>query len=428
MSTSLFTNYDFLHEYLFRVNYDCDQCMKQPFYKDLQKVFTKVRDKDEECYYDQSFTIYLHAAHKACALLTMYVGKTPLRSYEQMYEVVYHYLYIGEYKEDDNLSEKDRMVTFNPHEIALIQHFIHAILSVKASYGVPNELIELAESHLTDESVADKCARCFATLFVDAIKEGCGEDYPININSSDNLYSVDRILGAWTEAREQLYKPIKKIAEKYQGKPIYSSIKLRAKSWQSSEWPNADLTQWICQRMIRTTKYDASLAKHFIRFWDSAEERLVVVDAIDNWSQQHPEVFKDRAQDIASLRTYASSLPQSSPEDIAVPTGQGPIRLNLRKPNVNNNDKGLTIIDVVRIFHVMHNLGMFTHESKEKLDEKDLFDALATFFDCPQLTDWSNKLSSSRGQSINPESHTEIFNTMLKKMEKIQKDLDKKKK
>lgn len=248
------------------------------------------------------------------------------------------------------------------------------------------------------------------------MRETLGECCESEINDESYPYTNKRVLEAWTEVREQLYKPIKRIAEKYQGQSIYNSIKLRAKRWQSSEWPQADLTQWICQQTKRTTKYDVRLAKHFIRFWDNAEERLIVVDAIGNWSQQHPEAFKDHAQEMSSLRTYASSLPDSELEEVTVPTGQGPIRINLRKPD-DNKKTGISLVDFVRIFHVMYKLGMFTHESKEQLDEQDLFNALATFFDCPQLTDWSNKLSSAKAQSDN---HLRIFDTLREKMDKIQ--------
>lgn len=422
MSTSPFSSYDFLHEYLFSVNFDYDQCMKQSFYKDLKKAFKKVKEKyDADCDaelidfgYQYDFIDYLHAAHKACALLTMYVDKRPLRTYEQMYEVVYHYLCIGDYKENVCIPQADRFLILFPREMILVLHLMYAILSAKGE-TVPHELIDLAENHLANEKLIHEASERITTIYKNMMRETLGEYCKNDVNDILYPYTNKKVLEDWTEVREQLYMPIKRIAEKYQGQPIYSSIKLRAKSWQSSEWPQADLTQWICQQTKRTTKYDVRLAKHFIRFWDNAEERLIVVDAIDNWSQQHPESFKDRAQEIASLRTYASSLPDSELEEVTIPTGQGPIRIKLRKPN-ENKKKGISLVDFVRIFHVMYKLGMFTHESKEKLDEQDLFNALATFFDCPQLTDWSNKMSSAKAQSNN---HLTIFDTLKEKMEKV---------
>lgn len=90
MNTSPFSSYDFLHGYLFSVNFDYDQCMKQSFYKDLKKAFKKVKEKyDADCDaelidldfgYEYDFIDYLYTAHKACALLTMYVDKRPLRT------------------------------------------------------------------------------------------------------------------------------------------------------------------------------------------------------------------------------------------------------------------------------------------------------------------------------------------------------------
>lgn len=409
MSTPVFSNYDFLANHLFRVDFDYDLCMKQAFFKNFYRVFKKECEGttcDEVPCYGHDFSTYLHAAHKACALLTMYTGKKSLYTYEQMYEVVISYLHYGEEDDDDiRLNTGDGIIIFSIHDIFLILHLVYAILAAKGTENIPFELIELAESHLTSETLMKEDIEHLNARYKHEISKLNGEPFEFDV------YKTDKTMEMWTVVREQLYKPLKKIVSKYQSLRIHSSIKLRAKSWHTSEWPQEDLTQWVCMQTKRTTKYDKHKAQHFIRFW-SSEERQTVIDAIEEWSKQHPEAFKDREQAITELRAYNTKLPCTEPDDTAIPLGEGPIRLQYGTGFKDNK-----IIDIVRIFYVMHEQGMFTHANKNTLTKDDLFDALATFFDCPQLTDWSNKMSSAKAQSNN---HLEIFETMKKQMEKIQ--------
>ena len=400
MNTPPFSNYDFLANHLFRVDFDYDLCMKQAFFKDLYRAFEKECEGtsyDEEACYWHTFSTYLHSAHKVCALLTMYTDKKSLYTYEQMYEVAVKSLHYGD--------EDDEMHLFSNHDIFLILHLVYAILAAKGTENIPFELIELAESHLISETLMKRDIGYLNATYKDDVESLSG--IPFNLEA----YRTDETMEMWTEVREQIYKPLKKIVNKYQSLSIHSSIKLRAKSWHTTEWPQEDLTQWVCMQTKRTTKYDKHKAQHFIRFW-SSEERQTVIDAIEEWSKQHPEAFKDREQAITELRAYNTKLPSTEPDDTAIPLGEGPIRLKYGTGFKDNK-----IIDIVRIFYVMHEQGMFTHAYKNTLTKDDLFIALATFFDCPQLTDWSNKMSSAKSQSNN---HLEIFETLKKKMGKIQ--------
>lgn len=139
-----------------------------------------------------------------------------------------------------------------------------------------------------------------------------------------------------------------------------------------------------------------------------------MIDAIEEWSRQHPEAFKDREQAIAELRTYVTKLPDTETDDTAAPLGEGPIRLKYGTGIKDNK-----IINIVRIFYVVHEQGMFTHAYKDPLTKGDLFAALATFFDCPQLMDWSNRMSSARVQSGN---QLEIFDTLKKRWKRYKKN------
>ena len=156
------------------------------------------------------------------------------------------------------------------------------------------------------------------------------------------------------------------------------------------------------------------------------------VDAYREYLKSNPldpdQLEADRAQAIKELYEYVEEVHKKEVEETAVAeqtTAQAQrtnlVRLKLSKGKAANNN----IINTVRVFNVLHELGFFANANGTPITKTDLFNALATIFACPELTDWSNKLSSSRGQAAGSrKAQLKIFNTMLETQETILDDLD----
>ena len=61
--------------------------------------------------------------------------------------------------------------------------------------------------------------------------------------------------------------------------------------------------------------------------------------------------------------------------------------------------EGLTKINVIRIFNVMHHIGFFVDADGMPLPKSTLFTALSNAFNCPELSDWDNSLYPSRSKA-----------------------------
>lgn len=74
---------------------------------------------------------------------------------------------------------------------------------------------------------------------------------------------------------------------------------------------------------------------------------------------------------------------------------------------------------------MLHKLDFFTDANGQRITKDALFNALATYFDCPKLTDWANRKNSSKGQAKS-DYHAElkIFDTLKQAQETYLDKLD----
>lgn len=454
----LFNDFEFLSKDLFYVDFNYNESMREPFFKDVFNLFKNVKSKNGGFTY--SFCNYLYAAHKACAYLTMFSNLYSTRTLPMLYEVSYEFLCRANCHEGEpEMFSPHGSDLFEPYEILFVQQLTLAILYVKNNPTIPFELIELYENHVTDFHRVTEDYNRLVTM-----RKSLSE----MSRHHENIKKYDQMMLAsdWERIMKDYYNPLKEISDKYhQG--IAVNTQLVANGWNDSCWYDENLSLWICtdsslcSASVTTPQYKEDIAKHFLNFWKDADERNIVLNAIKEWSAQHLESFSDMVLDdmrknnydeyikylngvsiidneqlkshskqaIKSLENYLDILNATSIEDtkqgddiISNQVHASPIRLNCGEDEEND------IIDFVRVFYVMHELCMFSHVDKSKLSKTDLFNSLAIFFDFPQLKDWSNKMSSSRSQvNNNSQCHHKIFDTMKKKMIEIQEKLDKKK-
>ena len=81
----------------------------------------------------------------------------------------------------------------------------------------------------------------------------------------------------------------------------------------------------------------------------------------------------------------------------------------------------------MHIFNIMHEMGFFANAHGGEISKGALFDALATFFDCPGLNNWSDNLANSRKKAeLNDNiSQLKIFEEMKKVVKAMEdKQLD----
>ena len=455
----IFNDFEFLSKDLFYVDFDYNENMKNPFFKDLYKLFNEFKNKTGAMCY--SFGNYLYAAHKASALLTMYMDTYGPRIYPMMYEVAYEYLCRANCHEGEpEMYSPHKVDLFEPYEIYFIQYLVFALLSVKDNPSIPFDVIELVESHVLDGNLIAKDFKQLVAIRESLPEKSVHYEYIKGYKLADMYNDCYKVKGAICES-------LKSICEKF-SQSIAINTRLLANDWDDSCWQDEDITPWICgptwyNSQITSPQYREDVAKVFLNFWKDKKKRSNAMRAIEEWSERHLDSFYDTLLQDIKQDNYNKYIEYMS--DIS--TIKSEQLINARKQALNSLDKHLktlkskqevekleeimeaespisstpvegiiqlncgeneenTIIDVVRIFYVMHELGMFSHVHKPKLTKKDFFNALANFFNCPKIKNWSNAMSSARSQSNNDgQCHLNIFNTMYDKMVDIQKKLDK---
>ncbi len=451
MSTTLFNNHDFASKPLFDVRFDYNECMNQPFYKELYDLFRKHKDGRKK--FSKSFKSYLYTAHKACGILTMHLDYyDDSNFYHDMFDTTLRYLCFADGNDaDGDYGMDDEVSLFDHDEICLILMISYALLSAKNNPTIPFDLIEYCENQITEKACVDKNlayirSKCFPEL-----------------NRLLHQDRKDLAIAKWELIVQIFFYDIQNILKSYTQK-VDIDITLTPLKWDLGYWSEENLADWICEDgyfgdIIGVRQYQVGLAKHFVSFWKQKNRKLTVVNAIEEWSKQNLEAFgasqlwkiqvrhmgeyreylksnslnpdqleADRAQAIKELYEYVEEVHKKEVEETAaaeLATAQAQrtnlVHLKLSKGKAANNN----IINTVRVFNVLHELGFFANANGTPITKTDLFNALATIFACPELTDWSNKLSSSRGQAAGSrKAQLKIFNTMLETQETILDDLD----
>lgn len=447
MSTTLFNNYDFASKNLFYISFDYNKCMTQPFYKELYSLFRKQKDGRKNWHH--SFKEYLEEAHKTCAILTMHLDLYCELHYPDMVDSTLRYLSSANYIPDNE--EDWESIFLNPDEICLVMMLSYTLLSVKNNPILPFDLVECYENQITQRN-------CIAQNL----------DFIYSLRNPEYGHlrqdKLDLHVANWELVSEMFLFDLRKIIDAYT-QNVNIDINFTPLKWGVGNWYDEDLADWICYEdellsdIIGSPQYDAEKAKHFVSFWKQKDRKLTVVNAIEEWSKQNLQAFgalqlwkiqvrhtgeyreylksnslnpvqleADRAQAIKELYEYVEEVHKKEVEETAVAEqaaaqaqGANLVRLNLSKGKAANNN----IINTVRVFNVLHELGFFANANGTPITKTDLFNALSNIFACPELTDWSNKLSSSRGQAAGSrKAQLKIFNTMLETQETILDDLD----
>ena len=95
-------------------------------------------------------------------------------------------------------------------------------------------------------------------------------------------------------------------------------------------------------------------------------------------------------------------------------------------PLRSDGKEGLTKINVIRIFNVMHHIGFFVDADGMLLPKNTLFTALSNAFNCPELSDWENSLYPSRSKANSDHrAQKKIFEKMKGNQAKFFKELEK---
>lgn len=421
MKKTPFTNYDFLTNDLFLVDFDYDCCMSQSFFRELHEVFSSFMIGHQE-YYQHTFDTYLRIAHTACAFLTMYPNEQEQRPAEQMYELAHRYLYQAICLGGDAQQSEDAIIRpLSCAEIFFVQHLLWALLSAKGSPAIPFTLIDIAERHLVRER-----------WVLDDFKHLCSISQ--EQANPDELcpFPTDLLKRLWGITMRAYYEPYKAIIAKYRPQGVDINIALRANNWK--QWKEQDLTQWLCHE----GKYSKDLAQRFIGFWDN-EERETVSRRIMEWLNYNKGVRsislakagRGLQEHMGTLKEQEEAANHEKAIRALAARGEHPMRLYLNKGKSEDYDNFLT--NAVRIFNIMNRLGFFVNsEGKAFADEKAVAEALALVFDCPELTKqtWKNRLSKSIKQAkttmIDNEEVTQcelkIFNTMLDEQKRFVKE------
>ena len=343
--------------------------------------------------------------------------------YPEMFESTLRYLSFAtnELDCDDTLESREQMF-FDLDEICFIMMLSYALLSVKNNPTMPFDLVEYYESQITEKANIEQLLS-----HIQSYRNCDQREIPWD--------KMILLTGNWGIVKEMFFFDIQNIASRYT-QDVNIDIRFTPVKWDLGNWKEEDLADWICylEECFGAPQYNAEKAKHFIKFWEQKSQQTPVVNAIEEWSKRSPESFAsnqlwkvrvrcmteyreylkhnpfdtdqletDRAQAIKELYEYVETLHLNTGNDEVenkeqqiIPEVQttSSVRLKLNDKKGPNN-----LINTVRIFNVLHELGFFTDDKGLPITKKALFEGLANTFGCSELTDWSNKLSSARGQA-----------------------------
>ena len=332
MDTPTTSSHDLPAGDIISIDFDYDQCMQQPFYKELYDLFTRAKQTSKwTSLYPCTFSAYLRAAHEFCAYLTKYEENETKKSYEAKYQTAYLYLCSAVHEGVPKGFEQLDCWLFHPIEMFLIQHLAFAIVCTENTPAVSYQLIELFQNHLTDNR--------YISVDWQLFRENRNPVTNGSPHPHEETMSTD-----WATTKKLFYEPILQIIKRYQAGVSIGSL-------------------------------------------------------------QHPPTA---AEEIASAESPTAS-------------GAGPIRLNLNTGKHVNN-----LTNTMHIFNIMYEIGFFANAHGGEISKGALFDALATFFDCPGLNNWSDNLANSRKKTdANYRNQLKVFKEMgivVKAMEDKQLD------
>lgn len=457
----------FVGRELFDIDFDYDKCMQEPFHTELYNIFRRAKIDDGDARnFELTFDVYLHAAYKACGYMTLDLDLYGPRTCRDLFTIGLRYLCLA--NEDDDYidwskfgpnNEPDDHRLFSPAEVFLIEHLAYALLVAKEGPSVPYQLIEVFEDHLTMPADITECLEIFC-----AMRE---------LNPNPHGADVEWLRSEWAPISHQLYGPIKEVANRYNRK-VTIDTQLHAYDIDGlSAWDSEDLTPWLClpfqsighEQITQHHDYDADMARRFLLLWDDYGERSYAVELIEAWSKDNLDSFKPshhsprrrkvgdpisadlafmeprslgptakeqeeaRARAIDDLYDYIEQLHhEENDENIDLECHEAttasapiatPIHLNL------TGKEGLTKINVIRIFNIMHHIGFFVDADGMPLPKSTLFTALSNAFNCPELSDWENSLYPSRSKANSDHrAQKKIFEKMKNKQTKFFKEME----
>ena len=457
----------FVGRELFDIDFDYDKCMQETFHTELYNIFRRAKIDDGDARnFELTFDVYLHAAYKACGYMTLDLDFYGPRAYRDLFTIGLRYLCLANedddyiiWPDDDPDDDPDDHRLFSPAEVFLIEHLAYALLVAKADPPVPYQLIEVFEDHLTMPADITECLEIFCAM----------RELDLNPHGAD----VEWLRSEWAPISHQLYGPIKEVAIRYSRK-VTIDTRLHAYDVRElSAWLTEDLTPWLClpfqgighEHITQQHYYDADMARRFLLLWEDYDERSYAVDLIEAWSKDNPDCFDNpyrnvrrfkqgqlpssatgylterslgptakeqeeaRARAIDDLYDYIEQLHhEENDENIDLECHEAttasapiatPIHLNL------TGKEGLTKINVIRIFNIMHHIGFFVDADDMSLPKSTLFTALSNAFNCPELSDWENSLYPSRSKANSDHrAQKKIFEKMKNKQTKFFKEME----
>lgn len=465
---NLFYDQTFVARELFYIYFDYDKCMQDPFHTELYNIFRRAKIDDGDARnFELTFDVYLHAAYKACGYMTLDLDLYGPRACRDLFTIGLRYLCLA--NEDDDYidwskfgpnNEPDDHRLFSPAEVFLIEHLAYALLVAKANPSVPYQLIEVFEDHLTMPADITECLEIFC-----AMRE---------LNPNPHGADVEWLRSEWAPISHQLYGPIKEVAIRYSRKVTIDSQLHAYDIGGLSAWVSEDLTPWLClpfqsighEHITQHHDYDADMARRFLLLWEDYGERSYAVDLIEAWSKDNLYSFKPshhsprrrkvgdpisadlafmeprslgptakeqeeaRARAIDDLYDYIEQLHhEENDENIDLECHEAttasapiatPIHLNL------TGKEGLTKVNVIRIFNIMHHIGFFVDADGQPMTKHALFEALSTALNAPELSDWENSLYTSRSKANSDHrAQKKIFEKMKGNQEKFINEMKK---
>ena len=141
---------------------------------------------------------------------------------------------------------------------------------------------------------------------------------------------------------------------------------------------------------------------------EQEEARARAIDDLYDYIEQLHHEENDENIDLECHEATTASAPIATP-----------IHLNL------TGKEGLTKINVIRIFNIMHHIGFFVDADGMPLPKSTLFTALSNVLNCPELSDWENSLYPSRSKANSDHrAQKKIFEKMKNKQTKFFKEME----
>ena len=125
--------------------------------------------------------------------------------------------------------------------------------------------------------------------------------------------------------------------------------------------------------------------------------------------------YNDNSESVIKISPEGTKVEQHLyPQEKPVASDDG---TNVESPVYLSDERGAKI-DIIRVFNVLYELGMFRGRDGSRLTKKDFFTAMGKAIN-KDLSNYDKDLSRSTSDSTALEKHLRIFVDMKKKMEDI---------